>query len=70
MPLPEIETTLDEAALAALLASGAGWAREGEELTKTFRRKGWKDAIAFVILITVIVARPTGLLGERVAERT
>jgi branched-chain amino acid transport system permease protein len=30
----------------------------------------WKDAIAFVILITVIVVRPTGLLGERVAERT
>jgi branched-chain amino acid transport system permease protein len=30
----------------------------------------WKDAIAFVILITVIVARPTGLLGERIAERT
>jgi branched-chain amino acid transport system permease protein len=29
----------------------------------------WKDAIAFIILITVIVARPTGLLGERVAER-
>jgi branched-chain amino acid transport system permease protein len=30
----------------------------------------WKDAIAFIILITVIVARPTGLLGERTAERT
>jgi branched-chain amino acid transport system permease protein len=30
----------------------------------------WKDAIAFVILIMVIVARPTGLLGERTAERT
>ena len=30
----------------------------------------WKDAIAFVILITVIVVRPTGLLGERTAERT
>jgi branched-chain amino acid transport system permease protein len=29
----------------------------------------WKDAIAFVILITVIVVRPTGLLGERIAER-
>ncbi len=29
----------------------------------------WKDAIAFIILITVIVARPTGLLGERIAER-
>jgi branched-chain amino acid transport system permease protein len=30
----------------------------------------WKDAIAFVILITVIVVKPTGLLGERIAERT
>jgi branched-chain amino acid transport system permease protein len=30
----------------------------------------WKDAFAFVVLITVIVARPTGLLGERIAERT
>jgi branched-chain amino acid transport system permease protein len=29
----------------------------------------WKDAIAFVILITVVVARPSGLLGERIAER-
>jgi branched-chain amino acid transport system permease protein len=29
----------------------------------------WKDAIAFLILIAVIVAKPTGLLGERVAER-
>jgi len=48
MPLPEIETRLDEAALAELLASGGGWGREGETLTKTFRMKGWKDAIAFV----------------------
>jgi branched-chain amino acid transport system permease protein len=29
----------------------------------------WKDLIAFVILIAVIVFKPTGLLGERVAER-
>jgi len=29
----------------------------------------WKDLIAFVILIGVIVFKPTGLLGERVAER-
>jgi branched-chain amino acid transport system permease protein len=29
----------------------------------------WKDAIAFIILISVIVVRPTGLLGERIAER-
>jgi 4a-hydroxytetrahydrobiopterin dehydratase len=47
MPLPEIETRLDEAALAAWLPS-SGWTRDGEMLTKTFRRKGWKDAIAFV----------------------
>jgi 4a-hydroxytetrahydrobiopterin dehydratase len=48
MPLPERETRLDEAALAAFLASSSGWARDGESLTKTFRMKGWKDAIAFV----------------------
>ena len=42
-----IETRLDEAALASLLATG-GWTRDGEMLTKTFRCKGWKDAIAFV----------------------
>jgi 4a-hydroxytetrahydrobiopterin dehydratase len=48
MPLPESETRLDEAALTTLLNSGAGWTRDGETLTKTFRRKGWKDAIAFV----------------------
>jgi 4a-hydroxytetrahydrobiopterin dehydratase len=47
MPLPDIETRLDEAALAAWLPA-SGWTREGETLTKTFRMKGWKDAIAFV----------------------
>ncbi|HEX6989013.1 MAG TPA: branched-chain amino acid ABC transporter permease [Bacillota bacterium] len=29
----------------------------------------WKDAIAFVVLIVILVVRPTGLLGERVAEK-
>jgi branched-chain amino acid transport system permease protein len=29
----------------------------------------WKDAWAFVVLILVLVFRPTGLLGERVAAR-
>jgi len=29
----------------------------------------WKDAIAFVVLILILVVRPTGLLGERVAEK-
>ncbi len=30
----------------------------------------WKDAWAFVVLIVVLVFRPTGLLGERVAARS
>jgi len=53
MPLPERETRLDEAALAELLASDNGWTREGETLTKTFRCKGWKSAIALVDRIAV-----------------
>lgn len=30
----------------------------------------WKDVFAFGILILVLLVRPTGILGERVAERT
>jgi branched-chain amino acid transport system permease protein len=29
----------------------------------------WKDAIAFIVLILILIVRPTGLLGERVAEK-
>ncbi len=29
----------------------------------------WKDAIAFCVLILILIIRPTGLLGERVAEK-
>ena len=29
----------------------------------------WKDVIAYVILIFILIVRPTGLLGERVAEK-
>jgi branched-chain amino acid transport system permease protein len=29
----------------------------------------WKDAIAFFILIIILIVRPTGLLGERVADK-
>src|SRR5438270_8866928 len=47
MPLPDLETHLDATALADLVARG-GWVRDGETLTKTFRCKAWKDAIAFV----------------------
>ena len=29
----------------------------------------WKDAIVFFVLILILIIRPTGLLGERVAEK-
>jgi 4a-hydroxytetrahydrobiopterin dehydratase len=48
VPVPENETRLDEAALAFLLASGTGWTREGNALTKTFAFKGFKGAMAFI----------------------
>jgi 4a-hydroxytetrahydrobiopterin dehydratase len=48
MPLPESETRLDEPALASLLASGTGWTRVGDALTKTYTFKGFRGAMAFV----------------------
>jgi branched-chain amino acid transport system permease protein len=29
----------------------------------------WKDAIAFLVLILILIVRPSGLLGERVADK-
>jgi branched-chain amino acid transport system permease protein len=29
----------------------------------------WKDAIAYVLLVVILIARPTGILGETVAEK-
>jgi len=40
-----------------------------ETLGAGYISTGWKDAFAFFILITILVFRPTGLLGERVAEK-
>ncbi|MGE5484458.1 MAG: branched-chain amino acid ABC transporter permease [Ignavibacteriales bacterium] len=40
-----------------------------ETLGAGYVSTGWKDAFAFFILITILVFRPTGLLGERVAEK-
>jgi len=42
-----LESQLDEDAAIALVRD-AGWSRDGETLTKTFRCRGWKSAIAFV----------------------
>ncbi|MDF2616268.1 MAG: hypothetical protein K0Q47_923, partial [Sedimentibacter sp.] len=30
---------------------------------------GYRDAIAFIILIIVLIVKPTGLLGEKVTDK-
>lgn len=40
-----------------------------EALGAAYVSLAWKDAIAFVVLILVLIVRPSGLLGERVAEK-
>lgn len=40
-----------------------------EALGAAYVSLAWKDAIAFVVLILILIVRPTGLLGERVAEK-
>src|SRR5437660_1711015 len=40
-----------------------------ESLAAGYFSSRWKDMVAFVILIVILVARPRGLLGERVVER-
>jgi branched-chain amino acid transport system permease protein len=29
----------------------------------------WKDVLAFIVLVVVLMVRPTGILGAKVAER-
>ncbi len=40
-----------------------------EALGAAYISIAWKDAIAFLVLILILILRPTGLLGERVAEK-
>ncbi len=40
-----------------------------ESMAAAYISSGWKDAIAFLVLILVLIFRPTGLLGERVADK-
>jgi branched-chain amino acid transport system permease protein len=40
-----------------------------EALGAAYISMAWKDAIAFLVLILILIVRPTGLLGERVAEK-
>jgi 4a-hydroxytetrahydrobiopterin dehydratase len=41
-------TTLDEAAISAALAELPDWRRDGDALVRTFTRRDWLDAVAFV----------------------
>jgi branched-chain amino acid transport system permease protein len=40
-----------------------------ETLGSGYMSPQWKDVIAYAILILILIFRPTGLLGERVAEK-
>ncbi len=40
-----------------------------EALGAAYISIAWKDALAFVVLILILIIRPTGLLGERVANK-
>lgn len=40
-----------------------------ESLGAGYISSQWKDAIAYLVLIVILNVRPTGLLGERVAEK-
>ncbi len=40
-----------------------------EALGASYVSFAWKDAIAFLVLILILIVRPTGILGERVAEK-
>lgn len=40
-----------------------------EALGASYLAMAWKDAIAFMVLILILIIRPTGLLGERVADK-
>ncbi len=40
-----------------------------EQLISSYVSSSWKDAVAFSILIIILLVRPTGLLGKGEAEK-
>jgi branched-chain amino acid transport system permease protein len=40
-----------------------------ETLGSGYLSPQWKDVIAYLILILILIFRPTGILGEQVAEK-
>jgi len=53
--ITERERPLDEAALAAALATLPDWERQGATITRRFRFKGFKSAVAFVNRVADVV---------------
>lgn len=53
--VPDNERLLPEPELAAALGTLEGWERDGASITKRFRFKGFKSAIAFVNRVADIV---------------
>ena len=53
--VPDNEQLLEEPALAEALATLEGWERDGASITKRFRFKGFKSAIAFVGRVADVV---------------
>jgi branched-chain amino acid transport system permease protein len=40
-----------------------------EALGAAYISIAWKDAIAFLVLICILIFRPTGILGEKTADK-
>ncbi len=40
-----------------------------EAMSAAYIAAAWKDVIAFGVLICILIVRPTGILGERVADK-
>jgi branched-chain amino acid transport system permease protein len=40
-----------------------------ESLAVTFLPSAYKDVVAFVILIAILIIRPQGLMGEKIPEK-
>jgi branched-chain amino acid transport system permease protein len=40
-----------------------------ESLFEGFVSGAWKNVFVFLVLIIILIVRPTGLIGEKVAEK-
>lgn len=40
-----------------------------EAMAASYIAMAWKDAVAFLVLILILIIRPTGILGERTADK-